>query len=118
MASQSQVRPTSSPLVEKSHTTGIAATTSRPSGTTKASLSCSRRAARAPTANGNRRGQAPDHRRPLHAQDAAERRPKEHQRTEPQRARVRLHPLAGVEHRAVTREDLVDDAKVDEGVLI
>ena len=37
---------------------------------------------------------------------------------DPQRARRGLDAFAGVEHRAVPGEDLVDDAQVDERVLV
>jgi hypothetical protein len=45
------VRPVSSPALEKSHTTGTAAMTPMPSGTTNSRRSCRRRAAAAATTN-------------------------------------------------------------------
>ena len=45
------MRPVSSPAVEKSHTTGTAAMTPMPSGTTNSRRSCRRRAATAATTN-------------------------------------------------------------------
>jgi hypothetical protein len=56
--------------------------------------------------------------RPLKRQDRTQGDADDHQYAEPERARERFDPFAGVEDRAVPGEDLVDDPEVDERVLV
>ena len=118
-ASHIHVIPTSRPLVEKSHTTGIAATASSPTGTTSSSSECSRRAANPPNANApTDEREAGDDGCPLDRHEVTEGAARQREHAEPERAGIGLDALARVEHRPVAGEELVDDAEVDERVLV
>ena len=67
---------------------------------------------------GDRRAQACEQRDPFHAREHAEQGASDDEHHDPQWARRGLDAFAGVEHRAVPGEDLVDDAQVDERVLV
>ena len=67
---------------------------------------------------GDRGTQAREQRDPLHARERAEQGTADDEYDDPDCARRGLHALAGVEDRTVAGEDLVDDAQIDERVLV
>ncbi len=119
-AIHNQTRPISRPDVEKSQTTATDGDEDQPDGDDQAVVA----AVQEPGGlarddeRGDRRGQAREQRDPLHARERAEDRAADDEHDDPDRARRRFDPFARVEDRTVAGEDLVDDAQVDERVLV
>ena len=92
--------------------------TPMPRGTTNSRRSCRRRAAARPRERADEKARQATTVAHSMRRTWPSVRPDPHEHAQPQRARVRLDPLAGVEDGPVPGEDLVDDPQVDERVLV